>query len=179
MAQAFIAAGSNIEPEKNIKKAAQLLSQQVRITGISTVYRTLPVGRPQQPSYYNCVFKVETEIPPGNLKYKVLRAIEFTLGRRRTPDKYAPRTIDLDLIIYNGLAEKVGRSVLSDPQITSRPFLAFPLLELEPKLVLPGTNVAIADICSSMSKENIRPLEGYTKQLWSKFLSKGNHQISL
>jgi 2-amino-4-hydroxy-6-hydroxymethyldihydropteridine diphosphokinase len=176
MVGAFIAAGSNIEPAKNIKKAVQMLSQHVLITGISTVYQTEPIGRPEQQSYYNCVLKVETDIQPKKLKYEILGAIETVLGRVRTADKFLPRTIDLDLIIYDNLAGEIDGVVLPDSQITERPFLAFCLYELEPKLVLPGINLAIADVCSKMSKENMKPLKSYTTQLQKKYISKSYFQ---
>ena len=176
MVRAFIAAGSNIEPAKNIKKAVQLLSQKVKITGISTVYQTQPIDRPEQQSYYNCVLKVETDIQPKKLKYEILGAIETELGRVRTADKYAPRTIDLDLNIYDNLTGEIDGIVLPDSQITERPFMAFCLYELEPKLVLPGTNLAIADVCSKMTKENMKPLESYTTQLQKKYVLKSHHQ---
>lgn len=165
MVRAFIAVGSNIEPAENIKKAVNLLSQQVQITGLSTVYKTIAIGRPEQPSYYNCVLKVVTQIPPKKLKFQVLRKIEAALGRRRSSDKFAPRTIDLDLIVYDNIVAKIGGMVLPDSQITERPFLAFCLYELEPTLVLPGINLSIADVCSKMSAKNMKPLKSYTEKL--------------
>ncbi len=176
MVQAFIAAGSNIEPAKNIEKAIQMLSKQVRIKGISTVYQTEPIGRPEQQNYYNCVLKTETQLRPKILKNDVLGAIENALGRKRTEDKFASRTIDLDLIIYDKLAGEIDGIIFPDPEITERPFLAFGLCELEPKLILPGTNKAIADICSIMTKENMKPLDNLTKQLRKKYISKNNYQ---
>jgi len=84
------------------------------------------------------VVEIETNFSPEELKYKVLRKIEKDLGRRRSRDKYASRTIDLDLILYDELIVKGDNFTLPDPQIAKRPYLAIPLYELNPALVLPG-----------------------------------------
>ena len=65
------------------------------------VYRTEPLGRPEQPRYYNCVVEIETGIARVELKQTLLRPIEDALGRTHTADKFASRTIDLDLIVYD------------------------------------------------------------------------------
>ncbi len=179
MVQAFISAGSNIEPAKNIEEAIELLSKQVRIKGISTVYQTEPIDRPEQQSYYNCVLRIETGLEPKQLKNEVLKLIENALGRVRTKDKFAPRTIDLDLIIYDKLAGEINGIIFPDPEITERPFLTYGLCELEPKLVLPGTNKAIADICSKMTKENMKPLKSFTEQLQKKYITKSNYHPAM
>lgn len=165
MENAFIAIGSNINPSDNIEKALRLLSQHVTFKAISTVYKTPPLDRPEQPPYYNCVVKIETVLTPENLRNDVLHEIEDSLGRKRGSDKYASRTIDLDLIIYDDMAIKTDDIILPDPQINERPFFAFPLYELEPGLILSGANLPIADITSKMSAQNMEPLKDYTKQL--------------
>ena len=68
MAQAFVSVGSNIAPEENVSKAIGLLKKQVRILGISTVYLTDALERPEQPPYYNCVLAIDTPLPPLELK---------------------------------------------------------------------------------------------------------------
>ena len=98
MARAFIGVGSNVEAGENVRRALRLLAQEMRVVGVSTVYETEPEGRPEQPRYYNCVVEIETEAPPAELKQS-LREIEDRLGRERSDDRYAPRIIDLDLLI--------------------------------------------------------------------------------
>ena len=98
MSRAFISIGSNIDPGKNVKEALCQLKKQVSIQAISTVYLTAPVSATSQPFFYNCVIEIATQLPPHELKRTVLRRIEDVLGRKRTDDKFAPRTIDLDLL---------------------------------------------------------------------------------
>lgn len=163
MARAFIGIGSNIEPEKNVRAAVRSLAQQMRVVGISTVYCTGALGRPEQPHYFNCVVEVETEAHPAEVKHGILRPIESSLGRKRSGDKYAPRTIDLDLILYGDLAMDTEDIRLPDPEILERPFLAIPLFELAPDLVLAG--LRIGEIAARLSQDGMRPLEAYTRLL--------------
>ncbi len=165
MVRAFVAVGSNIEPEENVKRAIQLLALKARITGISTVYLTEPEGRPEQPSFYNLVVEVETEMGPEEFKYGILRAIENNLGRVRTEDKYAPRTIDLDLILYGDLVLRAKDLTLPDPDILRRPFLLFSLGELSSDLILPGTGFTIKQAMAGLSKAGMKRMGRFTERL--------------
>ena len=165
MPRAFIGIGSNIEPDKNIRAALGTLASRADVTAVSTVYVTEPVGRPGQPRFYNCTAEVSTGLWPRELKYGLLRQIEAELGRRRTLDKYAPRTIDLDLILYEGVVLDLPDIVLPDPQIKQRPFLAIPLAELAPGLEYPGAGVNLAAVAAGMTSGGMTPLPGYTAEL--------------
>ena len=170
MTRAFVSVGSNIDPASNTEQALRLLGRETRITNVSTVYQTEAEGRPEQPRYYNCVAEIDTALPPRDLKFHVLRKIEEKLGRKRGGDKFAARTIDLDLILYDGLVLAAESLTLPDPDITRRPFLAVPLEELAPGLVMPGTGVPIGKIAGSLSRDAMQPLEGYTKHLRKEIL---------
>ncbi|MDO8812539.1 MAG: 2-amino-4-hydroxy-6-hydroxymethyldihydropteridine diphosphokinase [Gallionella sp.] len=165
MARAFIGIGSNIEPEKNVKAAVCCLAQQTCVVGISTVYCTDALDRPEQSPYFNCVVEIETEAPPAEVKHALLRPIENSLGRKRSEDKYAPRTIDLDLIVYSDLAMDVEDIRLPEPEILERPFLAIPLFELAPDLVLAGYGLRIGEVAARLPQGGMRPLEDYTRLL--------------
>jgi len=165
MARAFIGIGSNVEPAKNVIVAIRNLAQQIRVTGISTVYCTDALDHPDQPQYFNCVVEIETEVPPAQVKHGILRPIENKLGRERSDDKYAPRTIDLDLILYGDLAIDEEDIKLPDPDILERSFLAIPLFELAPDLVLAGYNLRIGEIAARFQQEGMRPLRDYTRLL--------------
>jgi 2-amino-4-hydroxy-6-hydroxymethyldihydropteridine diphosphokinase len=170
MARAFIGVGSNIEPAENVKKALRLLASQVNIVAISNVYSTEAEGRPDQPSSYNCVVEIETDIPPEELKQTVLRKVESELGRKRTKDKFAPRTIDLDLILYGDLVLNTGDLVLPDPQIATRPFLARPLFELEPNLIMPGVGLSLKKVVAQLKSVKMEPLKQYSGLLKKEIL---------
>lgn len=161
----FIAVGSNIEPEANVLAALELLQQHVRVIGVSTLYRTAPVGRPDQAAFINGVWRVATAMPPRTLKFDLLRAVEVQLGRVRTPDKYAPRTIDLDVVLYGSLVIDEPGLRIPDPDIRTRPFIAVPLLELDPHCVLPDTGEFLAAIVRPDDRDQLEPLPLLTDRL--------------
>ncbi len=165
MARVFIGIGSNIEPAKNVRAAILSLAQQTRLVGISMVYRTDALDRPEQPPYFNCVVEIETEALPVEVKHGVLRPIEHRLGRQRSADKYAPRTIDLDLVVYDDLVMDADGIKLPDPDILRRPFLAIPLLELAPDLVVPGHGLCIGDVAAQLPRDGMEPLKDYSQSL--------------
>ncbi len=165
MARAFVSIGSNIDPEENVKKTLHLLRKQVDVRAVSTVYLTEPVGPPGQPPYYNCVVEIDTGLPPLELKHRVLRRTEEELGRRRSEDKYAARTIDLDLILYDELVLASEDLTLPNQEIVRVPFLAIPLHELAPGLVVPGSGVSIDEAASKLPREGMKPLKNYTDQI--------------
>ncbi|MGI6294502.1 MAG: 2-amino-4-hydroxy-6-hydroxymethyldihydropteridine diphosphokinase [Armatimonadota bacterium] len=164
MGGVFISVGSNISPEINIPKALGLLAKRVAVIGISRFFLTEPLGT-VGPAFYNGVIEIDTDMAPYDLKYQVLRDIENALGRVRGPDKYAPRTIDLDVIVYKGSIIDEPDLKIPDPDITQRPFLAVPLYDLAPKMRLPGTNRALSDIISAMDGGKMTVLDDFTISL--------------
>ncbi len=165
MARAFVGIGSNIEPAENVRAAIRNLARQTRLAGISMVYLTDAIGHPEQSPYYNCVVEIETEASPAEIKFGMLRGIENDLGRKRTGGKYAPRTIDLDLIAYGDLAMDAEGIKLPDPEILERPFLAIPLCELAPDMVLAGYGQPISEIAARLPQDGMKPLTDYAMLL--------------
>jgi len=165
MARAFVAIGSNINAAENVRAAIAALAMRLPLSGISTVYCTEPLERSEQPAFYNCVVEVDAAISPRDLKFRVLRPIEEALGRRRSSDKHAPRTIDLDLILYDDLILNDKDLIVPDPEIAGRFFLAVPLAELDPDLVIPGTGVRISAIAAGFSREKACSLIEYSAAL--------------
>ena len=170
MVRAFVSIGSNIRPAKNVRTAIRLLAQHVRVAGISTVYKTRPEERPEQNQFYNCVVEIHTDVAPRDLKFQVLRSIESQLKRQRMPDKYAPRTIDLDLILYDDLVMNDSDLILPDPDIVRRFFLAVPLAELDPDILLPGCDMFLSDFVKLHPKDGAEVLSAYTASLRQEFL---------
>jgi len=149
---AYVAAGSDVEPHRNLPEALRLLRRRVEVTGVSTFYRTPAVGAdgraiPGRASFVNGVLEVRTALGAAELRSQVLRAIERRLGRRRTADRCAPRPIDLDLVLY-GSEVVEGRGWRVPSRDLSRPFVALPLLELAPDVVLPPAGEALSCLWS-------------------------------
>jgi len=98
---AFIGVGSNIDADKNIKLMLKLLAKEVNILKVSSFIKTKPIGLENQPDFTNGALEVETPLNMQELK-TVLVKIENTLGRNRNAPKFGPRTMDLDIVIWNG-----------------------------------------------------------------------------
>ncbi len=155
-----MALGSNIEPERHLLQAVQMLAAHVHIRAASRVYESDPVDASgstvtTQGYFLNAALWIETPLRPSVLKYDVLRSIEASLGRVRTEDKYAARTIDLDLVLYGNLI--IERShpnlLLPDPDTLKRPYIALPLADLAPDFVHPLIDVPLAAIAARFAWE--------------------------
>ena len=140
----FVGVGSNIEPESHVVEALVRLRRCVQVKETSTFYWTTPIGKGGR--FLNGVWRITTDLSARELKTTVLRWIESELGRVRSVDRYAPRTIDLDILLYGDLVINEPNLRLPDPDIRTRPFIAVPLLELSPDLVLPDTGERLADL---------------------------------
>jgi dihydroneopterin aldolase/2-amino-4-hydroxy-6-hydroxymethyldihydropteridine diphosphokinase len=142
----FISVGSNIDADINIPEALRRLQTFVDVCATSTFYRTEDVDRPASPMFSNGVWQIVTKLKPLELKYEVLRRVESKLGRVRTLDPSAPRTIDLDLVLYGNRVVHEPDLILPDPKIRTRPFIAVPLLELAPHLKLPDSGESVSSL---------------------------------
>lgn len=98
---AIISIGSNIDAESNIEKMLVLLGQEVKILKVSLLVKTKPIGIENQPDFTNGAVKIGTYLDKENLN-RLLKCIEDKLGRDRTVAKFGPRTIDLDILVWNG-----------------------------------------------------------------------------
>ena len=163
--EVYISVGSNIDPEMNIPRALEELKRYVHVKATSTFYRTMPIGRPEQQFFLNGVWLIETDKTPQELKFAILRNIEQELGRIRTQDKYAARTIDLDIALYGDRVIKEDELVIPDPDIRERSFIAIPLMELNPSLVLPDTGEIISSLDIVEDRDGLKALDVLTESL--------------
>jgi 2-amino-4-hydroxy-6-hydroxymethyldihydropteridine diphosphokinase len=138
-ADAYIALGSNLEdPVGQVHAGFSALAglPHSRLLARSSLYRTAPVGYRDQPDFINAVALVRTALEPRAL-LDALLAVERTRGRVREFAN-APRTLDLDLLLYDDLALRTPGLVLPHPRMHERAFVLAPLAEIAPDLVVPG-----------------------------------------
>lgn len=135
----YISVGSNIEPQEHIPQGLSLLQEHPDLYDlrVSSFYVSEAIGRPEQPAYRNGVVSFATEHSPETLK-EVLRGIEATSGRVRVPDRYAPRTLDLDIILFGDRIAQSDFATIPDPSIRKWSFIYVPLLEIAPEVQIPG-----------------------------------------
>lgn len=132
-----IALGSNLGDSKSIFSDAIIqIGKSVEVQSISKFYETIPVGGPEQPNYLNAVLIGDTQMPPLELLTQ-LQSIENGAGRVRE-ERWGPRTLDLDLIIYGDLLMKEELLTLPHPRAHERNFVLEPWVEIDPQAVLPG-----------------------------------------
>jgi 2-amino-4-hydroxy-6-hydroxymethyldihydropteridine diphosphokinase len=148
--RAFLSLGSNIDATRYLPEAVQRLSAHCRLLAVSPVYETRPVGTLEQPNFLNAAVLVETELTPAELKSRVLQVIEGELGRVRTADKNAPRTIDLDISLFDDGEYEVGGRHIPDPEILQFSHIARPLADLAPDFRHPVAGRTLREIAASL-----------------------------
>jgi 2-amino-4-hydroxy-6-hydroxymethyldihydropteridine diphosphokinase len=140
MPLAYVGLGSNLGDRRGlIREALKRLGrlQGVRVRKRSRIIETDPVGRTRQPRFLNAVAEVETRIEPAPFLRR-LRAVERALGRVRH-ERWGPRTIDLDLLMWGDRSMATPRLTLPHPRMAERRFVLAPLAELCPRRRVPGT----------------------------------------
>jgi len=139
---AYVALGANLgDPLSTLRGAIEALNAmpQAQLLASSSLYRTAPVGLKHQPDFINAVVKLATALPPTALLDRLF-ALEARFGRVRSI-RNAPRTLDLDLLLYDDLMlvhPGPPQLVLPHPRMTERAFVLAPLAEIAPDIVIPG-----------------------------------------
>ena len=147
----YLDLGSNIEPEQNLPAAVELLTKLSNLLAVSQVWETKPLGMPEQPNFLNVGVLVETKLSAAEFKRTVISNIEQTLGRVRTENKNAPRTIDIDIILFNNdIFELDGRHI-PNKELLERPFVAASLAEIAPDTKHPETGQTPREIAHSFN----------------------------
>lgn len=151
MIRVYLALGSNLaDPLHQVRNALDALDAipQTRRAAVSSFYRTPPYGPPDQPDYLNAAVALDTELSPEALLDHTQR-IELEQGRVRKAERWGPRTLDLDILLF-------GDRVLNTPRLTvphydmhNRAFMLVPLLEIAPQARLPDGRY-LADIVEKL-----------------------------
>jgi 2-amino-4-hydroxy-6-hydroxymethyldihydropteridine diphosphokinase len=138
--RAYVALGANLGPrELTIQRAVSLLGEApgVDLREQSTLRETEPAGVVDQPKFLNGVLAIDTTLSPRELLDTLLR-VERELGRTRDGERWGPRTIDLDLLVYGSETVDEPGLTLPHPLLHERRFVLEPLAELAPDLEIPG-----------------------------------------
>jgi 2-amino-4-hydroxy-6-hydroxymethyldihydropteridine diphosphokinase len=138
-ATAFVGIGSNLgDREAHLRRAIELLSAEegIQVAAVSTIRETEPVGPVEQGRFLNGAVRVETDLSPRELLERLL-GIEEQMGRVRR-ERFGPRTIDLDLLVYGDETVDDPGVTVPHPRLQERRFALEPLAELDPGLTIPG-----------------------------------------
>lgn len=159
MTSAYVGLGANLgDPRAQLLSAFEALDRiaGTRVTARSSLYRSAPLGYADQPQYLNAVARLDTALQPEALLAH-LQEIERSLGRERS-FRDAPRTIDLDLLLYGTGRIDAPALAVPHPRMHERAFVLLPLLELDPAAVIPGRGSAIELLraCAAQAVERIQ-----------------------
>jgi 2-amino-4-hydroxy-6-hydroxymethyldihydropteridine diphosphokinase len=146
---AYFSLGSNIDPERNLPAAVRELGKYGVVAAVSRVWESPPFGSGGGPNFLNAALLLETKLSARELCVDVVPDVEGRLGRVRNPnDKNAPRTIDVDLVLFNREVLQVGRRRIPDPDLLTRAFVAAPMAELDPDYVHPRNGRRLAEVAA-------------------------------
>jgi 2-amino-4-hydroxy-6-hydroxymethyldihydropteridine diphosphokinase len=146
---AYVGLGANVGPrEVTLLRAIDLLAEadDVEVLEVSQLRETDPVGMVDQPSFLNGAARIDTSLSPRALLELLLR-IERSLGRVRE-ERWGPRTVDLDLLVYGDLTVDEPGLRVPHPRLHERRFALEPLAELDPELVVPGLGSVAAALAA-------------------------------
>ncbi len=142
--KAYLSLGTNIEPETNLVKALELLKNHGRLEKISNAWESTSVGA-EGPNYLNACVLLMTPLGQKELKEQALLPIEKELGRQRSANKFAPRTIDIDIVIFDGKS--------CDDKYWKQAFVVVPLAEIYPEYQNPLTRESILQSATRLRRQ--------------------------
>lgn len=158
MAKAYLSLGSNLGDKKeNLDKAVELLKKHnnIQVIKVSSYYETQPVGYTDQDLFLNIAVEIETSLSPYEL-LEYCSEIEQILKRRRII-RWGPRTIDVDILLYDNFISNDERLTIPHPRMTERAFVIVPLYEIAKDIRIKGQD--INSILKKLKKEGIRKID--------------------
>ncbi|WP_217476414.1 2-amino-4-hydroxy-6-hydroxymethyldihydropteridine diphosphokinase [Stutzerimonas stutzeri] len=161
MERVYIGLGSNLaEPRQQLRNALEALENipSTRLVGVSSLYVSDPLGPSDQPRYNNAVAVLETSLTPLDL-LDALQAIEQVQGRERKAERWGPRTLDLDILLF-------GDRVLAEPRLTvphyhlhARAFVLYPLAEVAPAALRLADGRHLSELLAACPYEGLERLD--------------------
>jgi len=157
--RAFIGLGSNLAtPSQQITQARTAIAATngIQELAFSSLYKSAPMGPQDQPDYVNAVMAIATDLSPLEL-LKILQGIEHEHGRVRNGERWGPRTLDLDLLLYGDQQIQVPDLTVPHVGIAEREFVLYPLYEIAPDLTVPGKG-SLSDLVANCPLRGLQRL---------------------
>lgn len=174
----YLGLGSNLgDREFNLLQAIEQLRLLGDVVKVSRPYETDPVGYVDQPEFLNAALLLETDLDPWTLLGR-LKAVEADLGRVETV-RFGPRTIDLDILIFDDLVLSDPELTIPHPRLTERAFVLVPLAEIAPDLVVPGVGLTVRELAGRVDGAGVRPARWQLKGLLGRDLQAEEPEVPL
>ncbi len=157
MSVAYIGIGSNLaDPLLQVSQAIQALSElrETRLVRLSSLYKSAPMGPQDQPDYINAVVKLETKLSPLELLDST-QNIEQQHGRVRKAERWGPRTLDLDILLFDNITIQSERLTVPHYGMKVREFVLYPLAEIEPDFIFPDGD-RLQDLLMNVDRNGLR-----------------------
>lgn len=162
MTRAFLGLGANLgNREGNLRMALRLLGTRCHVVAVSSLYRSEAIvveGAAPGPDYLNAACEVETELAPLEL-LAFCTQIEHEIGRRPA-ERWAPRPIDIDILLYGETAIDEPELTVPHPRLAERAFVLVPLAELAPDAALPGSGALVDELAADCDMSGLEHLAG-------------------
>ncbi len=170
--EALLVVGSNIGPEVHVPAAVDALARRYETLAVSSCYRSPSFGGSDAaPPFVNLAAHVRTDCPPRALR-EGCRRIEEALGRRRTADRFAPRTVDVDVVLFDRLVADLGGFALPDPLLVERAFMLRPAAEAWPDGIEPRSGRSLAALAAALGPGEVAALERLEGEPWSRVVER-------
>jgi len=156
--RAYLALGSNLaDPLHQVRAALDALAAlpQTRLLATSSLYRTPPYGPPDQPDYLNAAVLLETTLAPEAL-LDLTQRIELEQGRVRKDERWGPRTLDLDIMLFGNFMLNTPRLTVPHYDMHNRAFMLVPLFEIAPDLIFPN-GTSLKSLIATLDSSAIQP----------------------
>ena len=155
-ATVYLGLGTNLgDRVDNLRKALARLQTLARLEEVSSLYETQPEGVTDQPLFFNAVCRVMTGLEPEAL-LRFLKNVEGEIGRRPGGQRWGPRPIDLDILLYDDRVVDAPELRVPHPRLAERAFVLVPLCELEPELHHPLLGKTMKGLLASVGQEGVR-----------------------
>jgi 2-amino-4-hydroxy-6-hydroxymethyldihydropteridine diphosphokinase len=155
MCEVYLGLGSNLgDRVANLNAGAVMLEKRVGAIEVSSLFTTAPIGFAMQPEFLNAACRLRTRLDPFDLMHTI-RCIEDSVGRRRTFVN-APRTLDIDILLFGSQVLRGPPVSLPHPRLVERSFALAPLVELAPRLRHPVLGSTMSELLGRLPRANIR-----------------------
>jgi 2-amino-4-hydroxy-6-hydroxymethyldihydropteridine diphosphokinase len=172
-ATVYLGLGTNLGDRlANLRLALARLRTLARLEDVSSLYETQPQGVSDQPLFLNAVCRVTTGLEPQSL-LRFLKNLEREIGRRPGGERWGPRPIDLDILLYDDRVVDTPELTVPHPRLAERAFVLIPLCELAPELRHPLLGKTMKDLLASVGKKRVRKI---APRAWEK--GEGNEGIA-